>query len=160
MARGGGGLQVGYKIDAERGTDAFRKARRDFNIRLKEALTEAGKRAVLPDARRLAPSFIAASLYVRARSSSAIITTRLRGKQARVAGLLHWGGTIRSPIEPKNARALFWPGAEHPVAVVRGPRRIAPKLYLTRAVEGNRSRIDRIVLEEIVKAFEPELETS
>lgn len=155
MARqGGAGVQVGVTIDARKGTAEFKEARREFNARLKDALKEAGERAVLPDARRLAPSFVSPTLYVRARSSVAIITTRLRGKLARVAGLLHWGGTVRSAITPGTKRALFWPGAQHPVAVVTGPRTYRPKLYLSRAVEQNRSRINRIVLEEMTKAFD------
>jgi hypothetical protein len=146
-------IQVGFKIDAERGTDAFKRARRDFNKRMQGALERAGERAVLPDARRNAPSFVAPSLYVRVRGSTAFVTTRLRGKLARAAGLLHWGGTIRKHLFPRKARALFWPGASHPVAAVRGPRTIAPKLYLSRAVEGNRPKVDRVVLEEMLDAF-------
>lgn len=147
-------VAISVRIDADRATDEFRQARREFNTRLRAALVKAGERAVLPSARRLAPRFISSSLYVRARSSTAIITTRLRGKLGRVAGLLHWGGTIRTPIGPKGKQALWWPGADHPVAVVRAPRRIRGRYYLTRAVEQNRPRIDRIVLEEMLRAFD------
>lgn len=154
MARGGGGLQVGVTINASKGTEEFREARRDLRRRTRAGLIRAGERAALPTARALAPSFIAPTLVVRARASYAMLTTRLRGKLARIAGLLHWGGTIRKPIYPSKAKALFWPGAEHPVAEVTGPRVITPKLYLSRAVEQNRSRIARIVQEEIMLAFE------
>ena len=153
MARGGG-LQVGVHIDATKGTEEFREARRDINRRMRVALQRAGEKAVLPRARALAPSFIAPTLVVRARRSSAVITTRLRGKMARVAGLLHWGGTVRAPIRPQGAKALFWPGASHPVAEVTGPRTYAPKLYLSKAVESARPRINRVVLEEIMGAFD------
>jgi hypothetical protein len=153
MARGGG-VQVGVHVDAAKGTEEFREARRAMNRQLRVALVRAGERAVLPTARLLAPSFIAPTLYVRARGSSlAVITTRLRGKMARVAGLLHWGGVVTTPIRPKRAKALAWPGGSSPVAEVTAPRRYAPKLYLTRAVERRRGAINRIVEEEIMDAF-------
>lgn len=155
MARGGASLKVGFTIDARKGTEEFRDARRSFNRRLRVALVRAGERAVLPAARAFAPSFVAPTLYVRARGSNmAIITTRLRGKMARVAGLLHWGGVVSAPIRPKRAKALAWPGGSSPVAEVTAPRRYAPKLYLSRAVEQRRSAINRIVEEEIMRAFE------
>lgn len=159
MARGGG-FGVGVKIDAERATAEFREARREFNARLKDALRIAGEKVVLPVAKRRAAGLrvegtpIASTLVVRSRSRYAILQSTLRGKKNRAAGLLEFGGTVRTPIRPRNAGAIFWPGAAHPVAVVEGSRTVKGRLYLVGAVQQSESRIDDAIRDEMLKAFD------
>lgn len=156
----GGAFQVKVAIDAKKGSDEMRAARRQFNRQLKEALKTAGEKVVLPVAKRRAAGLkvegtpIASTLVVRARSNHAVLQTTLRGRKNRAAGLLEFGGTVSSPIRPKNAQAIFWPGASHPVAVVEGSRTIKGQLYLIGAVHQTERRTSLAIRDEMLKAFD------
>lgn len=159
MARGGG-FQVKVKIDADKAQAEFREARREFNARLKDALRIAGEKVVLPVAKQRAAGLsvegtpIASTLVVRSRSNHAILQSTLRGKKNRAAGLLEFGGTVKTPIRPKNAGAIFFPGAAHPVAVVEGARTVKGRLYLVGAVNATERRIDDAIRDEMLNAFD------
>jgi hypothetical protein len=159
MARGGS-FEVKVKIDADRASAEFREARREFNARLKDALRIAGERVVLPVAKRRAAGLnvegtpIASTLVVRSRSKYAILQSTLRGKKNRAAGLLEFGGTISTPIRPRNAGAIYFPGAAHPVAVVEGSRTIKGRLYLVGAVQQSERKIDDAIRDEMLNAFD------
>lgn len=49
-------------------------------------------------------------------------------------------GSVAHEIRPRNAKALFWPGAAHPVKVVHHPGTPAQP-FLTPAVEKERRRV-------------------
>jgi len=55
---------------------------------------------------------------------------------AKYAGYVHEGTGLYGPrktlIRPKNKKALYWPGASHPVRSVRGMK---PNPFLTKAAE-------------------------
>lgn len=159
----GGAFQVKVLVDAEKTSDEFKQARRDFNQRLKHALKVAAEKVVLPVAKRLAAGLkvdgvpIAGTLKVVPRSNHSYLASTLRGKKNRAAGLLEFGGTVRQPfIEAKSAGALYWPGAAHPVLQVDGgaERTVKGRHYLTGAVDKTEGRRDKVLLEELMEAFD------
>ena len=68
---------------------------------------------------------------------------------ARYAIFVHEGtgiyGPVGEPIRPKVKKALFWPGAEHPVKSVRGMK---PRPFLKEALEEEGPKLDRLVFGE------------
>lgn len=60
-------------------------------------------------------------------------------------------GTPPHEIRPRNAQALFWPGAAHPVKVVHHPG-TPPQPYLTPAAENQREPFRR-AMAQIERAF-------
>lgn len=152
---GGGGVRVDVKIDAEKASDDFKAARRQVDRRLREGLKTAGEKVALPEARRRAPvktGRLKASLVVKSRARDAVLTTSLAGEKARYVGLLEYGGTVRTPIEPTKKQALVVNG--QPVARVSGPRHYKARHFLSGAVEGKRSQIEQALLDETMKAFD------
>lgn len=150
-------MRIVVKVDADKASREFKEARREINQRLKDALLEAGEQIALPRAKRSAAGLrvegipIASTLVVRARRSSAYITSTLRGKKARAVGYLEYGGTIRTVIRPKKAKALMTPFG--PRAVVRAPRHHRGTYPITRAVKGREPLIAAAVLEDVMQAF-------
>jgi hypothetical protein len=155
--RGGGPLNVQVKIDVDRATDAFRRARRDINSQVRRALLAAAEHDALPAGRRAAPTFAVPYLIARATSRSAYISARGPRWVGRALGLLEFGGTVRTELQPKTAQALSL-GPDLVRARVTGPRRYHPQLRLTKAVESRRPQIEESILEEVIKVFGPPLE--
>ena len=155
---GGEVISVQIHVDAEKVSDEFKQAQREMRGRLKEGLQRAGEKVALPEARRRAGGLkvggtsIATTLVVRPRSRDAVLTTTMRGKKARAVGLLEFGGTVSSRIEPKRKRALTV--GDGIVAHVESPRTYKPKLFMTSAVEAKQREIRVAVTEEVMKAFE------
>ena len=63
-------------------------------------------------------------------------------------------GTKAHVIRPRNKKALFWPGADHPVAQVNHPG-TAPQPYMRPAFEKATADLDDIVAQVGIKALEP-----
>lgn len=153
-----GALQVGVEVDAERASLEFKQARRDINQRTRLALKAAGEKVALPSARERGARFkvagrpVAASLVVRSTTRSAYLTTSMRGKLGRAVGLLEFGGTVKTVIRPRRAKAILTPYG--PRAYVKGPRHYHGHHFMTDAVADNVSRIEDVILDEILKAFD------
>jgi hypothetical protein len=156
-ARGGelGGVRIQVKVDASKATDEFQRARRDVDKRLRIGLRTAGEKVALPEARRRAPvktGRLRSSLTVKSRARDAVLTTSLTGKRARYVGLLEYGGTVRTTIEPKRKQAVVVNG--QPVARVTGERHYRARHFLSGAVDAKRSQIEQALLDETLKAFD------
>jgi hypothetical protein len=137
-------VRVEAHVDAVKSTEAFKQARRDVNARLRDGLRAAGEKVALPEARRLAPSKtgeLASSLAVKSTARSASLTTSLRGKKGRRVGLLEFGGTVKTQILPRKAKALYFGGRF--AARVTAPRTIRGRHFLTRAVHEQLPEIER-----------------
>lgn len=151
-------IRVNVKVDAAKATEEFKQARRDINSRLKAAMERAGKRVVLPEAKRRVGGLrvegvsVASSLVIRARSTTAFLTTSLRGRKARAVGLMEYGGTVHSPVLPKKKKAVVVNG--QPIAAMTTPRHYRPRLFLTTAVHSNLPKTERVILEEVMHAFD------
>lgn len=67
------------------------------------------------------------------------------GSNLKYAAIQEFGGTTGPHvIRPKNKKALFWPGATHPVKSVNHPgSKIKPKRYLRGALEQGISDIQK-----------------
>lgn len=152
----GGAIQITAKVDADRTTETFKRARRDIGRRKKTGLKRAGERATLPAARRAARREAGPAgdaLVVRARSSHAYLTAR-SARLGRIIGLHNFGGVVRAPIKPKRGkRAVVVNG--QPVAQVTTPRVYQAKHFLERAVEQTLPEFEGILLTEIMAAFDP-----
>ncbi len=79
------------------------------------------------------------------------ITVAARNKSVRVgtnveyARIHQLGGKTRPhTIRPVNGRALFWPGAKHPVKAVRHPGSTIPARPFLVLTDGDLRRIERI----------------
>jgi hypothetical protein len=92
------------------------------------------------------------SLVAKSRAKDAVLTTSLAGKRARYVGLLEYGGTVRSAIEPKRKKALVVNG--QPVARVTGERHYKARHFLSGAVDAKRPQIEQALLDETLKAFD------
>lgn len=74
-------------------------------------------------------------------------TTRIaKGARGRVSFTAP--GSDKYPIVPKEKKALFWPGARHPVARVMHPR-TRPWALIPRAVQANEGSYERVLADEV-----------
>jgi hypothetical protein len=154
-ARTGGGLLVAAKVDDDASPVLRKAARRELGRHVKTGLRRAAERAVLPSARRRAVQHAGAAgaaLIVRSRASSAYLTCR-SARQGRIVGLLNFGGTVRTPIRPKKGQAVVVNG--QPVAQVTTPRVYHGAHFLERSVAETFPAFERILLTEVLKAFDP-----
>jgi hypothetical protein len=158
-------VQVTAQIHSEKASFQFKEARREINRRMRDALKEAGEEVALPAARVGASRFsvggtpVAGTLVVRSTSRGAYITTRLRGRLARAVGLLEYGGTVRTPLTPKDGgRGHFPVGGGEFRATVTGPRTYEPRLFMTGAVKTREGRIATSVRDRLLDAFRPEFD--
>jgi len=145
-------MRVNVKVDADRASAEFKQVRRQARQVAGDAAMRAGERVALPDAKRRAPGFIVSTLIVKRRGTSAVLTTSLPGKKARVVGLLEFGGTVRTVIRAREGGALRTP--DGPRAAINQPRTYTGKHFLGDAVNENRRLIDEAILEETLKAFD------
>lgn len=145
-------LRIAVKIDHERTSAEFKQIRRNVRETAGDAAMAAANRVALPDAKRHAPGFIRSTLIAKRRGASAVLTTALPGKKARVVGLLEWGGTVRTRILPRNGQAILTP--QGPRAAVNAPRDYKGKHFLYGSIVRRRREIDAAILEETLKAFD------
>lgn len=151
-------MHVDVKIDALTATNEFKAARKDLNRRTKDGFRAAGEKVALPSAKRNAAGLkvagrsVAGSLIVRPTARTAYLTSNLRGILGRAVGLQEFGGTVRTIIRPKKAKALRINGGF--AASVTTPRHYKGKHFLSDSVTHNRPRIAEAVKREILKAYE------
>ena len=116
-----------------------------LNRRVKEGLTEAGQRAVLPKVRVLSTSVSLPFITVKATSRRLFITTRGSKLGDRITGLLNFGGTVTTPIRPKDKQALtVAPGVIR--AAVTGPRKYRGKHFMEKARDQSLPEVERIMM--------------
>lgn len=159
-------VRVQAKVSADKASPVFKQARKDVRERTKMALLAAGEDVALPAAKRGASHLkvegvpVNSTLVVRARPTSAYLTTTLRGRRGRAVGLLEFGGTVGTKVEPKRSRrgkgghapAVFTPFG--PRANVTRPRHYKGQFFLTHSVERNEGRIDERILKELMHLFD------
>jgi hypothetical protein len=126
-------------------------ARREINRGVKDGLRQGAEQIGLPAAKRLAPGHrIREALRAGATTRTAYIEASLR--KAPEAGLLEFGGTVRTVLLPKNAEAISTPYG--PRAAVRGPRRYRARRYMQRAVKETLPAVEQVAGREIMKVYE------
>ncbi len=68
------------------------------------------------------------------------------GTNVLYAAIQQFGGkTLAHTIRPRDKKALFWPGAEHPVAKVNHPGSLIPARPFLGVDEGDREMILRVI---------------
>lgn len=151
------------RVDAAATEEAFKRVRGQANDALKKGMVTAAQREVVPTARRLAPrrsGRLAGSITARPSRGTVMLTTTLRGKQARVAGLLEFGGTVRKPVRPRrkwSKKNRSHPAAVivngQPVAAVTAPRHYRARHFLATARDERIGQWGEAVRPAILKAF-------
>lgn len=150
-------LTVTAKVDAARTEAAFKAARREINAQVRDGLRRAAQTAVLPRVKILAPSVVRENLVARATSRRAYITVAGPREKDRIAGLLNYGGIVRTPIRPKKGRAIsFAPGGGPRIARagVNTPRHYTGKHFIEAGVTASVGRIEDVMLAQILDAFD------
>lgn len=136
-------LTISTTVDDAYVLQALRDTRRALNQDVKRVLERAALAHALPAARRNAPAFLRGIIAVKPTTRTVMLTVtgpRL-GRLQRAAGLLEFGGVVRVPLRPKNAKALKFNGRY--AARVQGVRRYAPKGFLQAAAIEARPAIMR-----------------
>lgn len=131
------GLTVTARITGvERTSDQFKRARREFNSKMRDVIAAAGERSVLPAIKARFPSRrFGASLFVRRDRTTVFIGSRMRGSLNRAVGWLDFGG--KRPLDRRV--------------------RIGPQVIVTE-LRGRRHLIDHEVYVGLLQTFKP-LET-
>ena len=78
---------------------------------------------MVPIARRLGPSIIADTLVVNQTSTGGVLTTNATAMRRRFVGFFNYRGTVRTPIVPKEAKALRLPDGGF-AAKISKPRKV------------------------------------
>lgn len=146
-------LSVAVKVDEDRASAGFKEARRDINSQLRQALRAAAEKDALPATRKVAWSFIRPLLIAKATTRLAYVTTKGARQIGRAAGLLEFGGTVRTLLIPKKAKAITV-GPDLIRSRVEGPRTYKPTLRLTKAVDARIQQIEQTMLEEVIRSFD------
>lgn len=141
----------------DRTVKAFRDVRRDLSRELTELERDVGERVVLPWVRLKAGHLkvdgrsVADTLAVRRRRSAPYITTTMRGLRGRAVGLQEFGGTVRTPIRPRRAKALAINGNVR--AVVTTARHYRAARFMQDGVAASQHAFGSEVRDEIVDRF-------
>ena len=138
-------IQVRVRVKDEQTLQAFREARKALNREVKLGLKAAAETAV-PSVKAEAPrSSVHAGRDSRGRFTRGHMADQTRAGattraafievRSRYAGVINFGGTVRTEIHPKpgGARAIRTPWG--PRAVVKGPRTYQGAHFLERGVE-------------------------
>lgn len=134
------GIDVNIRIEgADKTSDEFKRARRQFNGAIRDVMVRVGTREVLPTVRSGLPHQFGGKdtgMFVQRERSGVFISSRLRGSLNRALGWWDFGG--KRPLD--------------------SARRTGPKVLL-KELDRKRDRIDDAVLAELLKTFRP-LDTS
>lgn len=146
-------IEVVIDPHIERGTQAFKDARKNIKSKVKSGLQKAATDVALPAVKRAAPyktGRLRSHLTAKARANDAYITVT-GGQKMRYAGLLEFGGVIRGEIKPKKQKALTI--GDGFAADVTKPRKYEPREYIRRALIENKSGIIDALNTEVREAF-------
>lgn len=148
---------------ADRTSQEFKEARREVYRRARTGIKRAGERAILPRARSAtagASPVAGGQVVVKTTSSHGYLTCRTV-KAGRIVGLLNFGGTVAGPIIPRGRRlksgrgkkAIAFGGVV--VSQVNTARRYRGKHFLEQARDAGFPLYERVLLEEVMRAFDP-----
>lgn len=149
-------IKVDAKVD---GTVAALKAsQREMNQDFKRALLDAAEMVALPAARTGAPRAIRSTLVAKATTRRVYVTTLARDDQRRaIFALTEFGGVIKAPVVPVQAKALRY-GNGRFSAATRGPRRYRGKHRMERAIQARFGVFERRVVTGLEDAINRRLE--
>ncbi len=132
---------ISIKARDEQARAGLKAARRELNKDTKGLLLDIATRRVVPRARRAAPSIVASSIIARSTTRSVYLTTRARGMNRRIFGLLEFGGTVKGVItHGPDVGAIHFSagGGDVFVQYVKTPRKYKAKGFLRKAVDRER----------------------
>lgn len=155
MARGGG-MRITVKVDDDAVVAGLRAQRRAIRQDVKEMTLAAATATVLPTTKRLAPRIVRSNLIARSTTSGAYLSTKARGRERRIVGLLNFGGTVRTPIRPVKGRALKI--GDRFVASVTSPRTYRPKAFMEKSVQANLGRFSTHVERDLTRRMQSRIQ--
>ena len=147
-------MRIKVRVDSEKTSDEFKGARKDINRRTREGLVDAGKKAILPHVRAGAPGVVRNALTTRATSRRGYVTVQGRRLDDRIAGLLNFGGTVRTPIEPTKKSALTIGDTGEVRASVTRPRFYRGEHFIEKGIERGVPEMERIMLPTMMRIFD------
>jgi hypothetical protein len=162
MATGGGGIAVHFTIDDDAVLAALRACRREINQDVKKCMLDAAQKVSLPAVKAItAPSRSRNTMIARATTRGAYITTRARGTERKIIGLMNFGTGasvgIKTVILPKTKQALFF-GGSHPVASMSTPRKYKAKRFIEKGIEASLPRFSAHVERQLTKIMNSRLQ--
>ena len=144
---------------ADRTSDEFKRARREVYRRARRGIKAAGEKSILPHARRETTQHspvAAGQVIVKTTTGDGFLTAQTV-KQGRKLGLLNYGGTVRDPIKPKRKKqAVAFGGVV--VAQVNTARVYHGTHFLEKARDEGFPEYERLLLTEVMRAFDPDFE--
>lgn len=158
-------MDIRVRTDFRPATEGYKQVRRNANRALKDGVVAAGEKAVLPTAKRYAPKRtgkLAASLVVRKGTGNrAYLTSGARLREARIAGLHEFGGTINKRIEPRRKWSKGTKRTRRSALLINGrfvsqvtkPRHYRAQLYMTRARDARRDEFADALVPSILATF-------
>ena len=149
-------LRLDVRFDGNGAPEVLAVAKREVKARLKAGMASAAESTILPEARALSPTIVRDALTIKGRVKGPVITTRGPRKFDRIAGLLNWGGTVRSTIAPKDktGHQALSIGGGHYAARVYSPRRYRGKHFIEKGVASAFPAFSEKVLEDVMDAFD------
>lgn len=145
-------MRFTVKVEDDELLRQLRDSRREMNATVKNALVEAARKSALPLAKRAAPRKFAPAITVKASARDAYITTQGPRLIGRIVGLLEFGGTVRTPIVPQQAKALSFGGRF--VARVDTPRRYQGKAFLQTAAHAAKPAMETYIRDHVADAIQ------
>lgn len=131
---------------------ALRQSRREMrNVGIR-TIKDTVVQKVVPTANALAPSPAKGTMKGGANLRGAYLTTNARGQRRAIVALLNFGGTIRTPIFPRRAKALKFGGRY--AASVKGPRTISGKHWMEMACHLHRRSFNSALDRELAAAIQ------
>lgn len=156
----GGAIQTEIDVDLGAVDDVLKASKKRVRAQTKVGMKRAADIAVEPRAKRAAmvtmPGVVASSVTTKATSSEAYVTTRGPKLNDRIAGLLEFGGTVSTQLQPKAEGQTGMPIKSGVIRyTVNAPRKYTGKRAIRLAVAQSVPDFESILLGEIVDAFDP-----
>jgi hypothetical protein len=145
-------MRLDVKIEDTAVQLALKAARRDLAQSVKQGLLHGAQRA-LPQVKVTAPTVVGQHLAAKATTRDAYITTVGPTVYDRIAGLLEWGGDVKTPLAPKKAQALKIGDTGEIRATVTGTRTYSAQQRIYRGISASLPVAEAVAREEVVKAF-------
>lgn len=157
------GVTTSVDVDYGQVDDALKAARTEIRTQAKKGMATAADFAVAPRVRSAAaltmPPISTAALTTKANMREAYVTTRGPRVADRITGLLEFGGTVTTVIEPKKQGRTGLPiggsGSDIIRYSVHGPRHYTGKRVLRTAVASSVDEFETILLRYVIDAFDP-----
>jgi hypothetical protein len=135
--------------------EVLKAAKKEVKAKVKAASLSAAEDTVLPRARELAPSIVSSAITIKGAVKGPKLTTTGPRRYDRIAGLLNYGGTVKTVIQPKDheGHQALAVGGNVVRARVTKPRTYRGKHFIEHAVEETFGEFQQKVLPLVMDVF-------